>query len=242
MLNNYLCEPGPWTPPGARYCRSGSERTLRCLLTWPCWAVTSHNIDQSDQSSRSLRPGTQCNQNYSWKHQANRYILKIPANESVTMKYLTIILFKLVEKNTTSNDDFVFLCFTTPLKKKEEHVLLMSFDVEVFVKLHLHGLCGRYQYGPHAVHVVRVGCRVVGRHDVCLGNVVSQPYTLATLHVNFTERQPETDRWACAVGHELHIQSITSGFHGSRTLVSTVTAVCTGAHWRRISIVSVQQL
>lgn len=117
MLINYLCEPGPWTPPVARYCRSGSERTLRCLLTWPCWAVTSHNIDQSDQSSRSLRPGTQCNQNYSWKHQANRYILKIPANESVTMKYLTIILFKLVEKNTTSNDDFVFLCFTTPLKK-----------------------------------------------------------------------------------------------------------------------------
>lgn len=119
MLINYLCEPGPWTPPVARYCRSGSERTLRCLLTWPCWAVTSHNIDQSDQSSRSLRPGTQCNQNYSWKHQANRYILKIPANESVTMKYLTIILFKLVEKNTTSNDDFVFLCFTTPLKKRK---------------------------------------------------------------------------------------------------------------------------
>lgn len=105
------------------------------------------------------------------------------------MKYLTIILFKLVEKNTTS----ISLFYNATIKK-EEHVLLMSFDVEVFVKLHLHGLCGRYQYGPHAVHVVRVGCRVVGRHDVCLGNVVSQPYTLATLHVNLTERQPETDR------------------------------------------------
>lgn len=63
------------------------------------------------------------------------------------MKYLIIILFKLVEKNMISDDNFVFL---------------MSFDVEVFVKFYLYGFCGRYQYGLYVVYVVRVGCRVVG--------------------------------------------------------------------------------
>lgn len=65
-------------------------------------------------------------------------------NEFVIMKNLIIILFKLVEKNMISNDDFVFFCFIMLLKKKEEYVFLMSFDVEVFVKFYLYGFCGRY--------------------------------------------------------------------------------------------------
>lgn len=63
--------------------------------------------------------------------------------------------------------------FYNVIIKKEEYVFLMSFDVEVFVKFYLYGFCGRYYYGLYVVYVVRVGCRVVGWYDVCLGNVVS---------------------------------------------------------------------
>lgn len=55
------------------------------------------------------------------------------------MKYLIIILFKLVEKNMIS----IFLFYNVSIKK-EEYVFLMSFDVEVFVKFYLYGFCGRY--------------------------------------------------------------------------------------------------
>lgn len=125
MLISYLCESRPWTQPVARCCRSGSECTSRCLLTWPCWAVTSHNIDQSDQSSRSLRRGTRCNHNYSWKHQANKIRICSKYRQMSLLQWNTIFLFELVQKyyNTTSDkwQLRISTLFHTTVNKEEHY-------------------------------------------------------------------------------------------------------------------------